>query len=323
MAFFFRKRGPARRTMAGAPVAAISISSRPFAAAVYSSIVDVLLAPVANTEWEPQGARPGWEKMRDFLDEEGANVVARLLSNGAVHVDCVGEGRYVLPPSETATSLCFVSDDVKRYGSSTADLLRPTLDYLDAILNASHTAVSRLGVVALLAPKVGEYGNLLTDQEMADEEARLAEDYGALESQKIVKIMRRDYSAQIVNIAGADLQLSERFTQAVRIVATKIGVPFELLPVAVEGNSNQTGVYQREATLRLYQTARVWQNTLLSVAEAFGYSFEARNPYAPQTFETEKVDFAAKLSDTLAKSVENGFISREKAAEVFRGAIEL
>lgn len=318
MALFFTRKARRRQNAAqygSQPLGAISIGSRPFAAAVYSSILDILLSPIANTEWRPTSPQPGWERVRDFLDSDGANIVARMISTGYAFVGFDEHARPFMAGAETEGALKFASADVARFGTSTADLLRPTMDYLDSILNASHTAITRLGIVALLSPKVGEYGNALTAEEMEEEEKRLADDYGALESQKIIKILRRDFSAQIVNIAGADLQLTDRFVQAVRIIATKLGVPFELIPAAIVGNANTTGVYQKEATLRLYQTARVWQNVLLSIAAAIGYDFEAVNPYAPQTFETDKIDFAAKLVDVLAKSAENGFISREKAAE--------
>lgn len=317
MALFFTKKARRRNAAINGPqtLGAISIGSRPFAAAVYSSILDIMLSPIANTEWRPTSPQPGWERVRDFLDSDGANIVARMVSTGYAFVGFDEHARPYLAAGEAEGVIKFASADVIRYGASTADLLRPTMDYLDAILNASHTAISRLGIVALLSPRVGEYGNALTAEEMEEEERRLADDYGALESQKIVKILRREFSAQIVNIAGADLQLTDRFVQAVRIIASKLGVPFELVPSAIVGNANTTGVYQREATLRLYQTARVWQNVLLSIAAAIGYDFEAVNPYAPQTFETDKIDFAAKMVDVLAKSVENGFISRDRAAE--------
>ena len=72
----------------------------------------------------------------------------------------------------------FQSADWRIRNLSTFQILQPALAYLNNIVNAANTSISRLGVLACFSPKQDEYGNTLTPEELEKEEARLQAEYG-------------------------------------------------------------------------------------------------------------------------------------------------
>ena len=178
-------------------------------------------------------------------------------------------------------------------------------------------------MLACFSPKQDEYGNTLTPEELEAEEARLQAEYGALSAQKVVKFFQHSYDLNVINIAGENLQLSDRFTQAIKMLCSKLKIPFELVPCAVLGNNNQTGVYQGEAVKRLYQTVAEWQSYIIDFCAAVGFKVEAVNNAAPKDYEAEAEAARSAALANLRAATEAGYMTEEEARAEYRSLIGL
>lgn len=298
---------------------AVALSRHEYAGAIYSGVVDMILTGVRNTEWRlVAGGASDWGFFELFLRTRGDEVVGRLIHDGCVSVSRDAGGLWDFTQDGAAADYTFRSTDLRLWGCSTYSIIRPDLDYLNNIVNAANTSISRLGVMAVFSPKSNEYGNKLTREELDVEEERLQADYGVLDAQKVVKFFSHSYDMSVINLAGENLQLSDRFTQAVKMLCGKLKVPFELVPCAVLGNTNQTGVYQGEAVKRLYQTIAEYQKYLLDFCRSFGYEVEAINPQAPQDYATEAEDLRTKQINNILAAETAGYISHEEAIKLYR-----
>ena len=311
----FDKLRPAnlRRRQVTFSAAAVDVTTYEYAAAIYTSMADLILSAIKKTEWRLEGGSPyDWAGVRLFLQLHGDEIVGRMMNEGRVAVSRTddGTGLWEFTREGATADYVFESSDYRLRGLSTYSIIRPCLDYLNAIVNAANTTISRLGVLAIFSPKQSEYGNTLTPEELQTEEQRLQEDYGVLSAQKVVKFFSHSYDLNVVNIAGENLQLTDRFTQAVKMISGKLKIPFELVPCATLGNQNQTGVYQGEAVKRLYQTVAEWQTYLTDFCRSQGFTVSAVNPDAPADYALDAEERIANLSAAVAA----GFITQEEAA---------
>lgn len=298
---------------------AVALTRHEFAAAIYSSVVDMILTGIRNTQWRlVAGPTAEWGYFELFLRTRGDEIVGRVIHDGSVAVSRDAGGLWDFTADGATADYTFRSTDLRLWGCSTYTILCPDLDYLNNIVNAANTSISRLGVMAVFSPKSNEYGNKLTREELDVEEKRLQGDYGVLDAQKVVKFFSHSYDMNVVNLAGENLQLSDRFTQAVKMLCGKLKVPFELVPCAVLGNTNQTGVYQGEAVKRLYQTIAEYQAYLLDFCRSYGYEVEAVNPQAPQDYATEAEDLRTKQINNILAAETAGYISHEEAVKIYR-----
>lgn len=298
---------------------AVALTRHEYASAIYSSVVDMILTGIRNTEWRLVAGPPSeWGFFELFLRTRGDEVVGRLIHDGCVAVSRDTGGLWEFTQDGAAADYVFKSTDLRLWGCSTYSILCPDLDYLNNIVNAANTSISRLGVMAVFSPKNNEYGNKLTEEELGIEEERLQHDYGVLDAQKVIKFFSHSYDMSVVNLAGENLQLTDRFTQAVKMLCGKLRVPFELVPCAVLGNTNQTGVYQGEAVKRLYQTIAEYQRYLLDFCRAYGYDVEAVNPQAPHDYATEAEDLRNKQINNILAAETAGYISHEEAVKMYR-----
>lgn len=302
-----------RRRQVTFSAAAVDLTAHEYAAAIYSGVVDLILSAIKKTEWRlKSGPAAEWGAVSVFLRHSADIAVGRMINEGRVPLVKSGEVWRFADDGEQPDYV-LLSSDMRLRNVSTYSLLHPGLDYLNNIVNAANTSIERLGVLAVFSPKSDEYGNTLTPDELADEERKLQEDYGVLKSQHVIKFFAHSYDLQTINMAGENLQLTDRFTQAVKIICGKLKVPFELVPCAVLGNTNQTGIYQGEAVKRLYQTIAEWQSYLTDFAASRGLDVEAVNADAPQDYNSEAADVAAKNLAVISGAVSAGLMSPDEA----------
>lgn len=321
---FQRRPNNLRRRQLTFSAEAVALTRHEYAGAIYSSVVDMILTGIRNTEWRLVAGTPSdWGFFELFLRTRGDEAVGRLIHDGCVAVSRDACGLWDFTVDGVAADYTFRSTDSRLWGCSTYAILRPDLEYLNNIVNAANTSISRLGVMAVFSPKSNEYGNKLTEEELGIEEERLQSDYGVLDAQKVVKFFSHSYDMSVINLAGENLQLSDRFTQAVKMLCGKLKVPFELVPCAVLGNTNQTGVYQGEAVKRLYQTIAEYQRYLLDFCRSYGYEVEAVNPQAPQDYATEAEDLRNKRINNILAAETAGYISHDEAVKMYRDGEEI
>lgn len=297
----------------------LRISENKYAQIVVASLLDMVSNSLKGTVWTQQGTGSrDFACFSDFFVRHYDEVINCLFFDGRCPVVRDDMGFFSIDRKAESPAYVFLSTDYKRYGKSTAQMLHPLLDYLDDILNASQTSIRRLGVMAFLMPKTDTYGNGLTAEELDDEERRLQSDYGVLSDQKVVKLMSRDYSLGTLSIGGASLQLDSRLQVVVKMIAGKMGIPYELVAAAIVGNPNQTGVYQSEAVKRLYVTAAAYAEMFIDFAKSFGVSVDYDFPTAPKDYETAGEDLSAKIIANLTAAEQAGYLSHEEAVASYR-----
>lgn len=153
------------------------------------------------------------------------------------------------------------------------------LEYLDNVMNASSTILSRLGAVILASPK--NSGNaptaaILTDDQKKKIESDLETDYGALKKQHSILLLPREMNAQIINLAGMDIKTEERVRRAVLAIADRIKVPANQIAF-IDANSSKSlsnGNELREGDKSKYKSARrLFERTFVQMGNDLGIKF--------------------------------------------------
>lgn len=320
---FRRRRAVHRFPLGWGGGSFLDISAHKYAQVVTASLLDTLSNSLKGTVWTQQGTGSrDFACFTDFFARHYDEVINCLFFDGRCPVVRDDMGFFSIDRETEAPAYLFVSPDYRRYGKSTEQLLRPLLDYLDDILNASQTSIRRLGVMAFLMPKTDTYGNGLTAEELDSEERRLQSDYGVLADQKVVKLMSRDYSLGTLSIGGAGLQLDSRLQVVVKLIAGKMGIPYELVAAAIIGNPNQTGVYQSEAMKRLYVTTAAYAEMFVDFAKSFGMSVDYDFPSAPRDYETAGEELTARIISNIQAAEQAGYLSHEEAVASYRKKVE-
>ena len=124
--------------------------------------------------------------------------------------------------------IVFDSEHYQMYGKSHFDKLFPFFDLLNNILNASNTITKRLGVAVFATPVTpgsSSFTGNLTPEQKKKIEQELENTYGALESQNILHILTEDLKFNQINLAGQNINLTERSKIAILTIADKIKVP--------------------------------------------------------------------------------------------------
>lgn len=314
---FAQRRSNVRRFPIGG-YSGLTISQHRFADVITATLLDMVCDNLAAVSWSLQtGDSRTFVQFVDFFREHSDDVIQRLYSDGYAAVDRGEDGFFRLrdnvSTAEGTADYVFYSADFKRYENSTAEILKPFLNYLDNIINAANTSIKRLGVMAFLMPHADTYGNGLTAEELDAEEKKLQTDYGILDDQKIIKITSHDYSLGVLNIGGASLQLDSRLQHVIKIICGKLRIPYELLPAAIIGNPNQTGVYQQEAMKRLFNLIFRYCEDFARFAKAFGLAVDYDCVNAPHDYESQSEDLTAKILANLQAAEKAGYISHEEA----------
>lgn len=298
-----------------------TISTHPFAKAVYTSIIDKITNPLRGTMWTLQQGESGkYSKFEYFFKTNSAVFVNKLLADGAAYLGWGELGLLTFTDSAHSEYGIKTTDYVCR-GQSTEKIIMPLLDYLDDIINASQTSIKRLGRLVLMTPESDVYGPKMTKAELEDEEKKFEKNYGFLEDQKIVKILNYPYKIQDINVSGSGLNLDSRQQMAVKIVCDKLGVPYELVAASIVGNPNQTGVYQKEAMIRLYQTVHYYDDLFKQLAHQMGLVVEWDTPDAPQDYSSDAEELNTKIIANITTAENAGYITHEEAIETYRKKI--
>lgn len=298
-----------------------SLSTDKYAPAVTSSIIDLILGGMRGATWTlNHGRSQTFANFKIFYKTQVEAIVYRLYSDGVVYVVADDDGMR-LSCDEKVADATIRSADLVAYGRSTQSLLQPILDYLDNILNAANTSIRKLGTLVLLSPVHDENGNGMTPEEARSAETAMAENYGVLDNQNIIKILSHEYNVEKIDVGGSSLALDARLQTVVKIICTKLRVPYELVPVAVAGNQNQTGIYQVEAQKRLFQTIRDYLGMLQQLASQLGLDVSFDTPDAPQTYERDYEELTKIQLENIAEAERLNYINHDEAVAAYREKI--
>jgi len=154
------------------------------------------------------------------------------------------------------------------------------LEYLDKVMNASSTIMSRLGVVVLASPKSSgntPMATVLTDEQKKKMESDLEKDYGALKAQHSIMLLPREMNAQAINLAGMDIKTEERVRRAVLAIADRIKVPANQVAL-IDANSSKAlsnGNELKEGDKAKYKSARrLFERTFVQMGNDLGLKFD-------------------------------------------------
>lgn len=290
---------------------------------IYCAILDKLTHPMKGVQWVRKSGDAETFAALDYLFKTSGDVlVVLLIQEGEVYFRYDGHGVIdIVQGQPQRGDYVLRTADWRCHNKSTREILRPTLDYLNDICNAQQTTVKRLGRLILLTPQMDEYGNKLTEEELKDEEKKIGQDYGLLSEQSVVKLLNHSYNVHDIDITGKSLALETKERNVVRIICDKLGVPFELVAAALDGNPNATGIYQESAMRRLFVTVHSWCDLLSSLARQMGVEVEYYTPDAPQDYETGAEELTKIIITNIKEAETAGYLTHEEAVEAYRTKI--
>lgn len=267
-----------------------------FGDVIFLNIVELLTDLAEEVEWKHTNDRDTmrFAEFVRFFGVTGKVVLTRLYFDGyAVIGYREGRGFWAMTTQEyrclsktDATVVAPNDSDVQVYvmKSSTWEVtqrsdkavLRPFIEFLDNVLNASNTVSARLGSLIVCSP--ANLSNAPTQvvfnkEQKAEIEEEISKEYGALREQKQIMVLPRQMSFQTINLAGLDQRTSEKARLAILAIADRIKVPANQIAF-IDANSSKSlanGTELREGDYNKYQSfERLLNGTFCKFAEAMG-----------------------------------------------------
>jgi hypothetical protein len=102
-------------------------------------------------------------------------------------------------------------------------------------------------------------------------EKDLQNEYGALKKQNTIVVLPREMNVSTLSLASIDLKVQEKVKMAVLVIAGKLKVPANQIPLidAMSSKSLSNGGELREGDFNKYQTfERLLNKTLIQLANA-------------------------------------------------------
>ena len=185
---------------------------------------------------------------------------------------------YFLKKDKAKRVIVFDSEHFQMYGKSHFDKLFPFFDLLNNILNASNTITKRLGVAVFATPVTpgsSSFTGNLTPEQKKKIEDEIENAYGALDSQNILHILTEDLKFNQINLAGQNINLTERSKIAILTIADKIKVPANQISLidASASKAFANGSEILAGDFQKYQSfERLLVSTIFPLAEILGCS---------------------------------------------------
>lgn len=218
-----------------------------FAEVIFENITEILIDLQSDTSLIFKGGNDiSFDIINSFFKKEGKKFLYYTYRYGRVFLtfedntltiadpidiykESKGDYDYFFSKKNKAKRvIVFDSEHYQMYGKSHFDKLFPFFDLLNNILNASNTITKRLGIAVFATPVTpgssSFTGNLTAEQKKKIEQ-ELENTYGALESQNILHILTEDLKFNQINLAGQNINLTERSKIAILTIADKIKVP--------------------------------------------------------------------------------------------------
>ena len=218
-----------------------------FAEVIFENITEILIDLQSDTTLLFQGGNKiSFDIVNLFFKKEGKKFLYYSYRYGRVFlifednvltiaepIDIQKETRgdydyYFSKKDKAKRVIVFDSEHYQMYGKSHFDKLFPFFDLLNNILNASNTITKRLGVAVFATPVTpgsSSFTGNLTPEQKKKIEDEIENMYGALDSQNILHILTEDLKFNQINLAGQNINLTERTKIAILTIADKIKVP--------------------------------------------------------------------------------------------------
>lgn len=267
----------------------LSLNRMPFGDTIFTSCVELLTDLLNDVQFiYTSGSRDNFNSFIAFVNNWGEICLINLFKQGFVVIGNTPAGLRLLNENEysinsygntlqvNANVDCFVikSQTYSTTGKSDYALCLPYIKYLDNILSASNSASERLGVLAIMTPKnpnSAPISAILNTEQKKELENELQTEYGALKKQNTIVVLPREMNVSTLSLASIDLKVQEKVKMAVLVIAGKLKVPANQIPLidAMSSKSLSNGGELREGDFNKYQTfERLLNKTLIQLANA-------------------------------------------------------
>lgn len=271
------------------------LSKEEFGRVIFVDICELLTNIINDVTFTLKGGKvEDFATFNAFVKMRGQYVLNRLFIDGYVVVGATALGLRVLEqneynkigkgnvlkiePTRADVTECYVikSSIFELNGSSDYTFVKPFVKYLNNALNASNTALERLGYLVVGSP--ASQAGLptivnLTKTEKEELEKEIQEQYGALSKQKQIMLLPRQMSFQTINLASLDTRTSERVRLAILAICDRVKVPANQVAI-IDANSSKAlsnGSELREGDFNKYQSfERLLNQTFVRMAEDMG-----------------------------------------------------
>lgn len=226
----------------------INIGSLDFAEVVFENICEILADLTSDTTLELVSGNPKtFKAFNKFFERDGKRAMIDIFKNGYIVIgyyngnfDLLYEDEYRKEingrrlifkhrdPNWQGEIVVFEGEHYRIYGKSHYEKIKPFLEMLNNILNASNTVTKKLGVAVFATPRTASGMNTvqkLLPKEIQELEKLTEKNYGALDTQKIIHFLSDDLRIEAINLAGQNLGLEEKLKIATLAIADKIKVP--------------------------------------------------------------------------------------------------
>jgi hypothetical protein len=271
----------------------IDIGSLDFATIVFENICDLLVDLVSDTTLILKSGNPtAFKAFSDFFYRDGKRTLVDIFADGYAVIG-YSDGKFKILDTDEyyrktdgkklefthrdsswqGRIIVFEGEHHRIYGMSHLEKLKPFMQLLNNVLNASNTITKKLGVSIFATPRTVSGMNTvskLLPKEIEQLEKSTEKSYGALDTQKIIHFLSDDLRFEIINLAGQDLGLNEKMRVAVLAIADKIKIPANQISL-IDANTSKAfanGSEMKEGDFQKYQAfERLLQSTFVELAK--------------------------------------------------------
>lgn len=271
----------------------INIGNLDFAKVIFENACDILVDLVSDTTLELKaGNVKTFQAVNKFFSRDGKRVMIDIFRNGYIVIGYKDKNFSLLSaddyykatngkrlefkhrdPSWKGTIIVFEGEHHRTYGMSHFEKLKPFLEMLNNVLNASNTITKKLGVSIFATPRTISGMNTvqkLLPKEIQELEKSTEKNYGALDTQKIIHFLSDDLRFEVINLAGQNLGLEEKLRIATLAIVDKIKVPANQISL-IDANTSKAfanGSEILEGDFQKYQSfERLLNSTFIELAK--------------------------------------------------------
>lgn len=290
--FFFRTKNYIRRSYQHVK---FDIGCIDFAIVIFENCCELLTDLVSDTTLVlKSGNNEAFRMLNRFFEKQGKKFMLRIFQTGYVvmsydngiltildtcdyvtTVKCNKTYYHHINPAFKGKIIVFEGEHYAIYGQSHYGKLKPFMEMLNNILNASNTITKKLGVAVFATPNTPSGANTVSrfnPTNKANLEKEIQKDYGALDFQSIINILSEDLNFQTINLSGQDIRLSEKLKTAVLAISDRIKIPANQIGLidAQGSKAFANGSEMREGDIQKYRSyERLLDSTFVEFAKEF------------------------------------------------------
>lgn len=288
----------------------------PFADAIVTQCVELIVSTLSSAQVSEVGkSEINGVRVVNFIRANMHKLVASRLGQLGFEIANDKDNGYLLNDGTPVVFKYRWTEDNK----TLSDKLTPYYEYLNNVMSAGMESAKRLGSVTFISPpSLGDFPTSLTKEEVEQLEKDIQAKYGSMQEQSSLKLFSKPIKVDTIRsiIPAADIQALAQMIS--KVICGALGVPYELIPAAIIGNPNQTGVYQSEALNRLFQTADYYAGIMKKFAATEAIDVTIEFPTRPQRTQLDAANEEQAVLANLEKATSLGYIDGIEARKIYR-----